>query len=250
MDKLKVLVVDDMRTARNFIKSGLEGNHNNIQVIEVNNGREAKAKLELDRYDLILCDWEMPVMTGAELLTWVRDHNTLKDIKFIMITARTDRGSVIQALQMGVNGYLVKPFTIDKLLIKMTEVDNRFSRRKHERVTVDDGIVLHYGEQSINGKLLDISVGGLLAIFSIKSGLPQILDKTSIDVGSTGVKQVSGIPGFVIRIQAAEAFPNSEYIKIAIKFLGVDSQKTNDLQTFINDAMQSRTPFDQPDREE
>ncbi len=250
MNKLKILVVEDMRVARHFIKSGLEENHKDIQVIEVNNGKEAKAKLELELFDLILSDWEMPVMTGDELLRWVRGRNTLKDIKFIMITARTDRGSVLQALQMGVDGYLVKPFTIDKLLLKMMEVDDRFSRRKYERVNVDDGIVLNYGEQSINGKLLDISGGGLLAIFSKNSGIPQILDKASIDLEKTGIKHVRGIAGFVIRIQAAEAFPNSENIKIAIKFLEMDLQKINDLQTFINEAKQSCVPLDQPGRDE
>jgi CheY-like chemotaxis protein len=72
-------------------------------------------------FDLILCDWEMPKMTGEELLTWLRSEGTKKDTPFVMITSRGDKDHVVKALALKANNYIVKPFTNEKL----TEVVNK-----------------------------------------------------------------------------------------------------------------------------
>jgi DNA-binding response OmpR family regulator len=233
MDKLKVLLVDDMSTARNFIKFGLETHHPNLMISEASNGKEAKVKLEGGRFDLVLCDWEMPLVTGEDLLKWIRGHETLSNTKFIMITANSDKESVRRAVQMKVDGYLVKPFTMDKLLLKMTDVDSRFDRRKHERFDMSGSVTLHFREHMTRGEILDISMGGLLAVFSRKNPLPQILEKAAVAVINAEDREVARVHGFVLRLQAADAFPDTEKIKIAVKFIEADAQKLKDLQELI-----------------
>ena len=234
MDKLKVLLVDDMATARHFIKYGLESNHSNLSITEASNGKEALVKLEAGHYDLVLCDWEMPQMTGEDLLRLLRGHDALKDTKFIMITAKSDRASVIQAMQMGVNGFLVKPFTIEGLLQKMADVDRRFDRRKDERYDLSGIVTLQFGAHTTRGELLDLSMGGLLAVFSREDVLPQIFEKTASEVGDAEDRRVAGIAGFVVRIQAADAFIDSANVKIAVKFIETDPRKLDDLKQFLN----------------
>ena len=234
MEKLNVMLVDDMAAARHFIKYGLESNHKNLKITEASNGKEAKVKLEAGPYDLILCDWEMPQMTGEDLLKWVRTSSVLKDTKFIMITAKSDRESVVRAMQNGVNGFLVKPFTIEGLLQKMADVDRRFDRRKEERIEMPGTATLRFGGHATKGELLDVSMGGLLAVFSRKDILPQIFDKISAEVCDSEVRTVEGIGGFVVRIQVADASIDSENVKIAVKFIETNGMKLDSLKQFLS----------------
>jgi hypothetical protein len=70
-------------------------------------------------FDLVLCDWEMPEMSGLELLTWCRQQDNLKTMPFIMVTSRGDKENVIQAIQAGVSDFIGKPFTNEQLLTKV-----------------------------------------------------------------------------------------------------------------------------------
>ena len=74
------------------------------------NGRKAQQMLARERFDLILCDWEMPEMSGLELLTWCRTQDALKAVPFIMVTSRGDKENVVQAIQAGVSDFIGKPF--------------------------------------------------------------------------------------------------------------------------------------------
>jgi len=105
MTKQRVLIIDDMASVRKFVKSGLEKNHTSMEIDEASNGKEAQSKLETESFDLIICDWEMPALKGIELLQWVRNHPTLGSTPFIMLTARNDKESVLQAIKEGANAY-------------------------------------------------------------------------------------------------------------------------------------------------
>jgi DNA-binding response OmpR family regulator len=234
MSKLKVLVVDDMSSVRKFTRYGLEKNHPNLEIDEAANGKEAQQILEDKHYDLILCDWEMPIMKGDELLEWVRKHPKLKDIPVIMITAKSEKDDVVTAIHLGVNGYIVKPFTIEALLQKMASVDRRFDRRAFERVEISGDITLQFGDKVSRGSLIDVSMGGGLGMFSVKMPLPQILEKVIVDVKLDKGSKSAGLDGFVLRVQAAEAFMDSENIKIAVKFLDLSADKTKELKKLIN----------------
>lgn len=130
MGKLRILLADDALTMRKFVRYGLEENFQDIEIDEVNNGREAQAKLETKNYDLILCDWEMPVISGEELLQWVRSQSASKFVPFIMLTALADKEHVMSAIKSGVTAYVVKPVLIDDLVHKIVSVSAGFKEHK------------------------------------------------------------------------------------------------------------------------
>ncbi|MDH4568193.1 response regulator [Pseudomonas sp. BN414] len=125
MGKVNVLVVDDASFIRDLVKKGLRDNFPGTQIEEAINGRKAQQMLARTTIDLILCDWEMPEMSGLELLTWCREQDHLKATPFIMVTSRGDKENVIQAIQAGVTDYIGKPFSNDQLVTKVKRALSR-----------------------------------------------------------------------------------------------------------------------------
>ncbi|WP_421682847.1 response regulator [Stutzerimonas urumqiensis] len=119
MSKISVLVVDDAPFIRDLMKKALRTLFPGIRVEEAVNGRKAQQLLGRDAFDLILCDWEMPEMSGLELLTWCRAEAATKTTPFIMVTSRGDKENVIQAIQAGVSDYIGKPFSNEQLAAKV-----------------------------------------------------------------------------------------------------------------------------------
>ena len=116
MDKIKVLIADDISSFRKFIDYAISQNYPNVETEMVTNGLAAKEKLESNQYDLVLCDWSMPQMPGIELLKWLRNHSTLNKIPFVMITANSDKEAVITATKLGATAYILKPISMKQLI--------------------------------------------------------------------------------------------------------------------------------------
>ena len=116
-----VLVVDDFATMRRIVKGALKqlGFKN---IIEANDGITALSELKKEKVGLILSDWNMPKMNGLELLKLVRGDDNFKEIPFIMVTAEGQKSNVVQAVQAGVDNYVIKPFTPDTLKDKIQKV--------------------------------------------------------------------------------------------------------------------------------
>lgn len=125
MSKVSVLVVDDATFIRDLVKKGLRDHFPGIQIEEAVNGRKALQMLTRQPVDLILCDWEMPEMSGLELLTWCREQETLKIVPFIMVTSRGDKENVVQAIQAGVSDFIGKPFSSEQLITKVKKALSR-----------------------------------------------------------------------------------------------------------------------------
>ncbi|MBX8483275.1 response regulator [Pseudomonas cichorii] len=120
MSKVSVLVVDDATFIRDLVKKGLRNYFPGIHTEDAVNGRKAQTLLVRETFDLILCDWEMPEMSGLELLAWCREQDSyLKTVPFIMVTSRGDKENVVQAIQAGVTDFVGKPFTNEQLLTKV-----------------------------------------------------------------------------------------------------------------------------------
>ncbi len=118
---IKVLVVDDMATMRRIIKSLLDQlGFKNID--EAEDGAVALQKLKSGSYDLVITDWNMPNMTGLELVQEIRKDPQLKDIPVLMVTAEAKKENVIAAIKAGVNNYIVKPFTAETLKEKLEKI--------------------------------------------------------------------------------------------------------------------------------
>ncbi len=118
---MKILIVDDFPTMRRIIKNLLkEIGYTNVD--EAEDGKVALSKLKSEPFDFIISDWNMPNMTGIELLRCVRSDSALKDIPFLMVTAEAEKGNVIEAIKAGVDNYIVKPFTAATLKEKIEKI--------------------------------------------------------------------------------------------------------------------------------
>ncbi|ANI63332.1 response regulator [Pseudomonas sp. B21-017] len=128
MSKISVLVVDDASFIRDLVKKCLRNYFPGIRTEDAVNGKKAQAMLAKEAFDLVLCDWEMPEMSGLELLTWCREQDNLKAMPFVMVTSRGDKENVVQAIQAGVSGYVSKPFTNEQLLTKVKQALNKVGK--------------------------------------------------------------------------------------------------------------------------
>ncbi|AVE06219.1 response regulator [Pseudomonas sp. R11F] len=128
MSKVSVLVVDDASFIRDLVKKCLRNYFPGIKIEDAVNGKKAQSILMRESFDLVLCDWEMPEMSGLELLTWCREQAHLKAMPFVMVTSRGDKENVVQAIQAGVSGYVSKPFTNEQLLNKVKQALHKVGR--------------------------------------------------------------------------------------------------------------------------
>lgn len=122
MKALNVLVVDDAAFIRDLIKKAMRDSYPSFKIHEAADGRKAQSILKSNSIDLILCDWEMPEMSGLELITWMRTEERYAKTPFMMITSRGERDHVVKAVSAGVSDYIGKPFTRDNFLSKVNKL--------------------------------------------------------------------------------------------------------------------------------
>ena len=149
MKALNVLVVDDAAFIRDLIKKAMRDSYPSFKIHEAVDGRKAQSILKSNPIDLVLCDWEMPEMSGLELITWMRTEERYAKTPFMMITSRGERDHVIKAVTAGVSDYIGKPFTRDNFLGKVNKL-----LAKHLGLSVKD-------TQQASAKPQDASVAAL-----------------------------------------------------------------------------------------
>lgn len=121
MPELKILAVDDSPTMRRIIVNTLKrAGFNDIS--EATDGKDALAKMKVDNYGLVITDWNMPEMDGLTLVTQIRSTAELHDMPVLMVTTRSVKDDIIEAMKAGVNNYIVKPFTPETLGEKIQQV--------------------------------------------------------------------------------------------------------------------------------
>lgn len=128
-EKTKILVVDDFSTMRRIIRNLLK-ELNYLNVEEADDGTTALAKLKNDKFDFVISDWNMPNMTGIDLLRAIRADANTKHIPVLMVTAESKQENVIEAVQAGVDNYIVKPFTAATLKEKIDKIKERLEGSK------------------------------------------------------------------------------------------------------------------------
>ena len=123
---MRILIVDDFSTMRRIVKN-LLGDLGFTTTAEAEDGNSALAALRASPFDFIVTDWNMPGMTGIELLKAVRADDKLKTLPVLMVTAEAKREQIIEAAQSGVNGYIIKPFTAQTLEEKLGKIFERLA---------------------------------------------------------------------------------------------------------------------------
>lgn len=120
--ELNILVVDDFPTMRKIVRQVLRQlGYNNVQ--EAEDG-EAALRILRQKTDIqfVISDWNMPNMTGIELLKAVRAEPSLKGLPFLMVTAEADKENIVEAVKSGVSSYIVKPFNAATLKEKIEKI--------------------------------------------------------------------------------------------------------------------------------
>jgi two-component system chemotaxis response regulator CheY len=118
---MKILVVDDMVTMRRIVKNILK-QLGFANLDEAENGQEALQKLRAETFGFVVSDWNMPVMTGIDMLRAIRADEKLKATPVLMVTAEAQQSNLVEAVQAGVSNYIVKPFTAETLQEKIAKI--------------------------------------------------------------------------------------------------------------------------------
>ena len=118
---MRVLIVDDFSTMRRIVRNILRQiGFNNV--VEADDGTTAWDVLNREKIDVSVSDWNMPQMTGIDLLRKVRSSEQFADIPFLMVTAEAQQENIIEAVQAKVSNYIVKPFTADTMKQKIDKI--------------------------------------------------------------------------------------------------------------------------------
>jgi len=125
---MKILVVDDFSTMRRIVRNLLvELGFSSPLIQEADDGDNALAMLRSMPFDLVVTDWNMPNMSGIDLLRAIRAEPSIKALPVLMVTAENNRDQIIAAAQAGVNGYVVKPFSAATLEEKLARIFERLA---------------------------------------------------------------------------------------------------------------------------
>lgn len=126
---LRFLVVDDFSTMRRIIRNLLkELGYTNTE--EAEDGSVGLNRLKTEKFDFVVSDWNMPVMTGIDLLRQIRADPNLKSLPVLMVTAEARKENIIEAARCGANGYIVKPFTAATLDEKLAKIFKALEAKK------------------------------------------------------------------------------------------------------------------------
>jgi two-component system chemotaxis response regulator CheY len=122
---MKVLVVDDFATMRKIVRNILK-QIGFTNIVEADDGANAMEIIKSEKIDFVVTDWNMPNMTGLELLKNIRAENNAKDLPVLMVTAEGLANNVVDAVKAGVDNYIVKPFTAETV---QTKIEQIFAKR-------------------------------------------------------------------------------------------------------------------------
>ncbi|WP_404365379.1 response regulator [Marinobacter sp.] len=269
MALLKALVVDDASFVRDLVKRTVRQRFPVIELVDAPNGKKAQGLMSRTSFDLILCDWEMPEMSGLELLQWMRQQDNYKKTPFIMITSRGDKSHVIEAVQEGVSEYLGKPFSPDGLSRKIIKVmgaslrdamgrsgksmdgpaeafresANLLTRKREPEEAPDTGTktpaavqrsvaAVRFAGSMLKSVVKDINLTEVRVIAKRDQSFPGILDQAVVDMEIAEGK-VARLNGYVHQLQAVDKRQDTDFVSLVIRFVDEDPQKMEDLSRFI-----------------
>ncbi|WP_086479973.1 response regulator [Oceanospirillum sanctuarii] len=271
MKTARILVVDDAKFTRDLMVKAVKAEYPQFEVETAQDGRKAQKLLEIGRFDLVLCDWEMPEMSGIELLTWLRENEESrnKDVPFIMVTSLGDKEYVVEAAQHGVTDYITKPFNNDQLVNKVTkqlvkseiisreelaEIMNRrtrvmgggttanvlTSKQGMQTASMQAGrrvrgkAMLMFGENKLPVVIRELNTQEVVVMAKRGQAIPELFEELSVGfIAGQGEQQMRlTANGSVVLMQAQEKRTNAEAVYVGVRFTDMD-QKSGQLLSKI-----------------
>ncbi|MFW1677238.1 response regulator [Pontibacter sp. JAM-7] len=253
MAEIKVLVVDDARLIREHVSRIVKNHFPDYQVDAAEDGDVARTLMTRQDYDLILCDWEMPGMSGLEVLQWARQQPVYRDAPFVMITSRGERDYVLKAIQAGVNDYMGKPFEdaslvekIDKFAGKRIETSAESRRKAAQMLAAGKsaagqakaqkkplGLVqLRCNAGLLRCALKDVTLQHARVALKREDGVPQLLEQVVVDI-EFAADQVVQLNSFISGLSANELRIDTPFISADVQFADTDPEKLEHLTRFI-----------------
>jgi two-component system, chemotaxis family, chemotaxis protein CheY len=126
---MKIIVVEDSNTIRYLISKMLKG-FGYLDFIAVESAEEAHKLILKEQFDLMLLDWNLPKMSGLDLLKYIRGSGQFTDLNVVMVTTMHERNKILQALKIGVQGYILKPLDAKVLQEKLKEIESKLASEK------------------------------------------------------------------------------------------------------------------------
>jgi CheY-like chemotaxis protein len=268
MALLTALVVDDASFVRDLVKRTVRQRFPVVELTDATNGKRAQSLMSRNRFDLVLCDWEMPEMSGLELLKWMRQQENYRTTPFIMITSRGDKDHVVEAIREGASEYLSKPFSPEGLSKKIIKVLGKRLRDAMSRggksmdqppdalresaslltgsKTVPEAgpeepvsasvprsvAAVRFANSMLRSVVKDITLQEIRVIARRDQVFPAILEQAVVDM-EIGEGQVARLNGYVHQLQAVEKRQDADFVSLLIRFVDEDPQKLEDLSRFI-----------------
>ncbi|MBE0507692.1 MAG: response regulator, partial [Marinospirillum sp.] len=270
MKKIRILIVDDAKFMRDLAQKTLKSEYPEVDTMEATDGRKAQAILQQHSFDLVLCDWEMPEMTGIELLEWTRAQDNLKVLPFIMVTSLDKKERVVEALQAGVNDYIAKPYNAEQLIGKVlkqlvksgciSQADIANMGRK-DRVRAAGGAellagaaapavtarkpprqpprckgLLSWGERRSAVMVREINLQEAVLVCKCSQSLPTLAAEVTLALaaGSEENSIKVTVTGFISSLQLAERKPESENAIIKLLLLSQDQETMAQFRKFLS----------------
>jgi len=262
MAKLRLLIVDDAKFIRDLVQKTFRAEYPEIELMEAADGRKAQAILQRNSFDIILCDWEMPEMSGIELLQWVRAQEKMQDQPFILVTSLDQKEHVVEALKAGVSDYVTKPFSAEQLISKVMKQlikSGRLTREeamnmgRKERISAAGGAelltgtnssqagpakkpaptrrapkgkaLLLVGEQRMTVLIRDINKQEALLLGKLSEGKPSLAEEVTLGLafGSEDKATKVTVKAYVSSLQLAERNQRTDKFNLRVQFLPQDT---------------------------
>lgn len=259
MAGLKVLIVDDARFIRDLVKKIVSTGFPQSEVQAAEDGEAGRKLMLQNKFDIILCDWEMPGMSGLELLQWARKEPNYQTVPFLMVTSRGERDYVLKAVQSGVNDYIGKPFEpahlIEKIktwLAKGGETNAVARRRAAQLLAAEQGATKKPAQKKPKG-LAQLRFGGAMHRCAVKEltlqqvkvavkredGIPSMLEPTVVDIEQVSGQDTIQLNGFVRAIEAHEPKVDTTFLNVDVLFVDNDPEKMELLSRYIDQMRKS-----------
>lgn len=249
----KILIVDDAQFIRDHVTRIVKQHFPDYQIDAAVDGDDGRQVMSREQYDLILCDWEMPGLSGLELLQWARAQNGYRDIPFVMVTSRGERDYVLQAIKAGVNDYLSKPFEdaqlvekVRKFMGRRIEASGEARRRAAQMLASGEspaqakkttakpkGLAqLRSGGALLKCAIQDITLKSIKVIIKREGGMPQLLEHVVVDIDHAG-KTLVQMNGFISGLAANTPDVETHFISVDVLFTDNDPAKLELLTRYI-----------------